>query len=184
MPEVHSIDIADLVTQAMESGAYAEATRPNTLPTGLYKLTLRHYEGQENGEGQQWVRLQVGAERISKEKDPFSGRKGTAFFNATPNLYRRENGRLDKMTVLWGQMAKAFDIAPEDASAKAVLEAFTNYPLQGFITETLQGPEGMDPRYQRVEYLEDGAYSPATLALLDQGYVPQNYVQNLGKVKQ
>ena len=175
MPGLTDLSISDIAAQVLDPSAYEEAVRPRTIPTGSYRLRHREHKGQVNDAGQQSVHLTV--EALSTENE----RRGTLFFDVTPNIYRREDGRLHKMTALFGQLSKAVNRVGEDV--EKVLSAFEETLIQGYVTETLRGPEGIGG-YEKVAYTDDGGYSEKTLALLDEGWVPKNYVQSISKVKE
>ena len=174
MPELRELDINEIAAQVMDPSTYVEANRPPTLRTGSYVLRFRDFKGQANDEGQEWIRFSTDAEQEGT-------RKGSQFVSVTPHTYRRDTGKLDRMTVLYGQFLKALDLPAGESSPASLVAAFQNAPVRAFITETLRAPEG--GKYVSVKYTESGDYDSDTIALLDSGHIPQNFVQNVGKVK-
>ena len=174
MPELRELDIVEIAIQIMDGSTFQEATRPPTIRTGSYVLRFRDFKGQVNEVGQEWIRFSADAEQDGV-------RKGTQFVSVTPHTYRRDTGKLDKMTVLYAQFLKALGLSPEDSSPAELVAAFQAAPVQAFITEALRAPE--EGKYVSAKYTESGDYDADTIALLDSGYVPQNFVQNVSKVK-
>ena len=192
------LDISEIQDEVSSANLREEATANRTIHTGAYNLQFQGVKVQENDAGQRSLSFNVAF------MDQASGeRKGSGFFNAAWESRYREgaNGKyLEKDSKLYGQMLKVFDL-PSGTGPKAVVDAFTNAMVGGFVTETLVSPEGVQPaKYLDVVNPETGdpKVDGATQkrigdgkaiarkdmgSLVETGWRAKNYIQSISKAK-
>ena len=159
-----TFDPATLFTKHAEAEAVKEANAYRTLPSGTYRLSTQKIEyrlglPQSPWPGAELIHIQAKAQGVE--------RTGTLFFDISYQTLRREDGRLDSPTRLWGQYEKALGVQGKNAGD--VVEAITRYPVDAFVTESFQTPEG----YRTPKTPADHA------AYVNAGYEARNFVQNV-----
>lgn len=176
MAELKTLDIHDIGVQVMDPSTYEEASRPRTVPTGSYRLYRREMRVQENEHGHQWLNYTVDV------KDTAGDSRGTQYFSASWMTLRTPEGKLDRMSRLYGQLVKTLGLSAENSEPAKVDAAFTDAPVSGYITEYLQSLD-TPPRFQNAGYTEDGGYNAATRQRLEEGWIPKNAIQSISAVK-
>jgi hypothetical protein len=68
-------------------------------------------------------------------------RKGSVFFNASPEERRKTTGKLDGATKLWAQLVKALDLKGKPNNE--VFESLESIPYSVYTEEVARTPEGL-----------------------------------------
>ena len=165
-------EIEALFQQRTPASEVAESTRFRTLRTGSYMLTPESAEFQLASDKSPWPGRQI--VRIRAQATELGQAKGRVFFDAAPESRRDDAGELDRPAKLWRQIINVYGMS--DKTDGDVYTALTTqkWPFLGYVTEAFRKPEGgwMSARTEadRKEFTEAG-------------YEPQNFVQNISKVK-
>jgi len=165
--ETQTFSLDELFEQHASAEMVKEATAYRTIPTGKYQLNAKKIEGRIGSEKSPWP----GARLVHLQLDAAAdgAKKGVLFADISHETLRRDDGKLDNPSKLWGQYEKALDM--QGKSAGDVVEAIRLYPVDSFVTESFKTPDGYrTPRTddERAEYVKAGFES-------------RNFVQNVFK---
>lgn len=140
MSETNELDIEKLYETYTSQEQVKESFDKFTVPTGRYTFTASKPPVPEAASdkspwpGRQIVRL------FGKLSDDEGARKGSVGMDASWEVHRRENGKLDGPSKLWGQIVTALGMA--EKSVGEVIAAAGSYPLSVYVTEGFKTPEG------------------------------------------
>lgn len=167
--ENQGFDLTELFAQQTSDDLVKEANAFKTLPSGKYRLTAAKLEGRIASEkspwpGQKMIHVQVSAQGAE--------RKGTLFIDLCVDPLRKENGKLEGPSKLWGQYVKALDMVGHPAGE--VIDALKLYPVDAFVTEAFKMP---DATYQYPRNPDEQTKA------IDEGGEPKNFVQNIFAAK-
>lgn len=147
MAESHNetIDIESLYETHTTKEQIKESFDRMTVPTGRYKFVATKVETVQGGEDHPVPGLQkrpyvkvfgklVGPDPVTGEEK----RKGSVGFDASWEVRRTDNGKMDRFAKLWGQVVTALGIP--DASIGETVNALKSYPVELYVTEGFKDP--------------------------------------------
>lgn len=145
-----TVDTMEDLYQAMsetttDEKTLREATSSPTVRTGSYRFEINSKKLSRGADAFQdgtpnpnAGRLQV---RIGGGVFLDGQRKGSVFFNASPEERRKDSGKLDGQTKLWAQMVKALDMKGKPNNE--VFEVLESIPYSVYVEEVARTPEGL-----------------------------------------
>lgn len=164
-----TIDLEELYNTYTSEEQLKESYERRTVPTGRYtfqaeKVTPR----QMSDESPFWAgrKLATLSGRLYEGDQP----RGRFVFDVSWDVVRRENGKMDGPSMLWGQLVNT--LGAKGKSVGEIVEMARTYPLGIYVTESFKTPEGW--RTARTED-ERKVYRSA-------GYDAKNFAQGVGKV--
>lgn len=199
MPSPMTFNVEDYFNEFADASAMAEAARFKTVPTGSYNLTVTKREGRyfELKQGKNGGEYWSGVFGDTTEVNP-NWRKGVkltanvsngdgkklAMVNIEASWEAKrdpQSGKLDKLFNKWEQLTRALfpNLKAEERAAKntgEVLQAASQYPIKGYITESFQVP-AVDGSTKWVTPTNDEEVKTYREA----GYKVANFVVNLSK---
>ena len=166
--ENQTFDLTTLFEKRAADVVAKEANQFPTLPSGKYRLTVEKVEGRIGSEQSPWpgaelIHLQIAAQSPD--------RKGKLFQDISYQTLRRQNGKLDTPTKLWGQYEKALGVIGK--SAGEVLEAIRLYPVDAYVSESFKTLEGYRTPRTDAERTQ----------FTDANYEIRNFIQNVFQAK-
>jgi hypothetical protein len=166
-------DLSELHGITADQQAVKEANAFRTLRAGNYRLTAEKAEGRLSGDkfahgaGIKMVHLQLDAKPLAE-----GGRGGKLFQDITFVTLRKESGKLERQTALWGQYEKALGVVGKEAPD--VIAAILAYPVDGFIQEMFVAPDNTLHFYRTEEERAE---------LVKQGMEPKNFISSVRAAK-
>jgi hypothetical protein len=164
------LNLEDLYGKVTSEEQIKESFERRTVPTGRYilqaeRVTPRRLPSDHflaNGEDRE-----VGT-FAGPLRDDQGNRKGRIMFDASWDIRRKENGKMDGLSVLWGQICTA--LSRRDVGE--VMDAMKIYPVSVYVSESFKTPEG----YRTARTPEERA------EYRKRGYDAKNFVQSVSKV--
>jgi len=172
MVENHEIDIDTLYNKTTSAEQIKESFDRLTAPTGRYTFAATKVEALGGPEDHPVPPLR-GREFLhcfGKMTNAEGKKFGSVGFDASWEVRRTEQGKLDKPGKLWGQLCVALDM--KDKPVGEVLNALKQYPVSIYVNESFKTPEGY--RTARTEK-ERKDYRR-------QGYESRNFVESISRV--
>jgi|FLYL01.1.fsa_nt_gi hypothetical protein len=160
MRDLSVTEIADL---AADPAAVAAVQAPPTVPTGKYALRLKGVRAQQNDEG-------VILLRFTAEAQADGERRGTVFFDASPQTRFRPDGKPTREWRLYGQLLGALGLQGDTKVGDLLAQIEASQPTVGArVREVIVTPES---KYYDSDKLTD----EDKVALLQSGARAKNYV--------
>lgn len=168
MSDVESI-FNDLLSQSMAAEVVTEAN-DKTIPSGTYRLDVVKKSMESASDKSPWpgrVMVRIQADASLKNGEGEFKRKGRLFFDASPEVVRDRNERLDPPSRLWANLVA---VVGRTATHRDVYEYLGAYPLTGTVSRPFKTVDGkyVTPKTEQDEK-----------ELLENGAEPRNFIQTL-----
>jgi hypothetical protein len=168
MDDVETI-FSDLLDESLAAGVVTEAS-DRTIPGGSYRLDVVKKSMETASDASPWpgrVMVRIQADASLKNGEGEFTRKGRIFFDASPQVMRDKNEKLDAPSRLWANLVA---VVGRGSSHRKVYEYLGEYPLLGTVTRTFKKLDGKWARPTNKQEENE---------LLDEGAEPRNFVQTL-----
>lgn len=167
---MEELNLEELYGKVTSDEQIKESFERRTVPTGRYvfqaeRVTPRRLPSDHflaNGEERE-----VGT-FAGPLRDDQGNKKGRIMFDSSWDIRRKENGKLDGLSVLWGQTCTALNMK----GVTEILEAMKAYPVSIYVSESFKTPEG----YRTARTPEERA------EYRRKGYEARNFVQSISRV--
>jgi len=164
---------AEILDRAPDAALVTEAN-DQTLPAGTYRLEVTKKEVVSAGDKSPWpgrLMVHVQADAYAKLENGDMQRKGKLFFDLSPIEGRFDNGNLDGPTKLWSNMVAVAKKNGGAGTNRDVFDMLDAYPLRAYVTRPFKKLDGK---------WESPKSEDAAKALMEDGAIPRNFIQNLG----
>ena len=166
------IPLEDMFNEYASAATVGEGNKRDNVPSGPYNMQVTKYEGREF-EGRKYAHLTISCFNEVGQK------RGTVFTDVSWQERRDAQGKLDKKTRLYAQLAKALfatstDNEIADKSVKEVLDTSLLYKINGYVSERFKDQEG---NWYNARTSDDAK------AYREKGYDSMSLVTNFSKVK-
>lgn len=166
------IDLDELYNIYTSDEQMKESFEKRTVPTGKYMFVARRADAIKASDRSPWPGRKM-ASFYGALKDMSEGKtKGFVGFDASWETARDKRGKLDRPSMLWGQLIRALGLDPQNTGVGKVIEAGGSYPVSVYVTEAFKTPEGWRTARtpeQRREYRQ-------------RGFDGRNFVDSVSKV--
>lgn len=163
------LDLEELYNIHTSEEQIKESYERRTVPTGRYTFTAERANARLLPEGHFLGSNRKVGSFSGALKDQDGARRGRIMFDASWEVQRKENGKMDGLSVLWGQYCTALGM--KDASVGEVMEATKSSTVSLYVTESFKTPDGWRTARNNDERVE---YRKA-------GYDAKNFVQSVSR---
>lgn len=168
--EIAELNLEELYTTYTSDEQIKESYERRTVPTGRYTYNPKKAAARLMPENSPFPGRKTGS-FFGQLMDDQGARKGSLGFDASWEVHRRDNGKMDSLAVLWGQLVTALDLKSKPVGD--VIVAAGQYPLSIYVTESFKTPTG----WQTARTMEERA------ELRKAGYDARNFVQSISRVR-
>ena len=140
MSDVESI-FNDLLDKSLPVDVLTEAN-DKTIPGGSYRLDVVKKSMESASDKSPWpgrVMVRIQAEASLKNGDGEFKRRGRIFFDASPEVVRDRNDKLDAPSRLWANLVA---VVGRGATHRQVYDYLGEYPLSATISRSFKKVEG------------------------------------------
>lgn len=166
--EIKELNLEELYETYTSDEQIKESFERRTVPTGRYTFTPKKAGARVMPENSPFPGRKTGS-FFGQLHDNQGQRKGSVGFDASWEIHRRENGKMDGLSVLWGQLCTALDMKAKPVGE--VVMAAGQFPTSMYVTESFKTPEGWRTARtpeERAEYRR-------------LGYDARNFVQSISR---
>ena len=168
--EIKELNLEELYETYTSDEQIKESFERRTVATGRYVFEPKKASARIMPENSPFPGRKTGS-FFGQLKDDQGNRKGSLGFDASWEVHRRDNGKLDSLAVLWGQLVTALDMKAKPVGE--VVMSAGQYPVSVYVTEGFKTPTGWQTARTPEERTE----------LRKAGYDSRNFVQSISRVK-